>query len=179
METVMLLTDHLRHATLGVNATLEAVVRRSIHAAPKPLALIIDPYRSGEEASNRCARWEEPTKHPALYLVVDGPVEADPEVKTVDRDAHVTVAIRHIVQVGDEARSNVAAALTMKAIELSLKHFCADDAAGRAARGEGSARSVYVIAAERAEYGEWSERVGLSLANAVFTVEFHVRDYAP
>lgn len=174
METVMLLTDHLRDVTWGVNAMLADVPRRAEHPAPPSIALIVDPYRDAQ-----CARFDAPSKYPALYVLPDGPVPTTPEVATVYRDADVSVAVRYIVREENEDKSAIAAALTMKALERSFRAFFDDTAYGRTARGEDSGRYVYVMEVNTMRYGPWREAVGAAMAVQAFGLDLKVRDEAP
>jgi len=99
---------------------------------------------------------------------------------TLDRDGVVPVDLYFINALGDEARNMVAGEFAMKAIEMSLVEFNAEDEYGRLARGDESTQKVYVISCDGFTWGPWKERVGKTAETSyLMSLVFSVRDYAP
>lgn len=156
----------------GVNAQLAALPRLPGHEAAPRVEHIADPF-----SDKACAQWKEPARYPALYVMPDGPVDAEGEVATRYREiASCAVGVRYLVREGDEDRSARHAAYTLEAIARSLRLLMADDETGRAARTVGQ---FYIKQANAMTYGPWREAVGASVAVAVFAVDFAVRNNQP
>ena len=170
---------HLRDATRGVNAMLATVPRWSGHQAPPALEIITSPFDEDPDGhADRCARTEAPSRFPALYVVPDGPFEAQGEVSVRTRKAFdVALAIRYLVSDANQARVSARnAAYTMEALSKSMKLLLADDNYGRDARTQ---RDQHIQMCNRMTYGPWNESVGAARAIAIFALSYEIVNEQP
>lgn len=198
MASVRYVTDWLAADVGGgvsrLNSYQAAVTRFAGDAAPPAIAVITDPYRKGNINSDLCARFQPPNAYPALYVMPDGPVPTEGEVGQTGgpRDSQVSLVMRYIVRSSDMGLSNQQAAYAMKALEQAMHAFFADDATGRAARGDGNAVGIGIIACDDGQadhpvfgkkagmaYGPWKEALGDAVAVQAFSVMMLVRDSNP
>lgn len=161
----------------GVNAYARKVPVLDGHARPREIKLVTTPYRLDADGE-RCAEWKEPRAYPALYVNPDGPVGAEGEVGTINRDApSLAIAVRLLLEGGE---SNVARQLEseylLRAIVQSVCDFNGETAEARAAR---QLNSIEVRLCNAITFGTWAEAVGDAKAVAVVGCDFYVRDHAP
>jgi hypothetical protein len=178
LEVVRALTAWLRDPVTGANAQLGAIPRDADHAAgsvPAAVATVTCPYEPDADG-DACAKWLAPSQLPALYVTPDGPVVAEGEVATVNRQSEDVAVVVRFLAPGDDAASRAASAYALRAVIRSLRGFNADTAAGRAAR---SRNGIQILTCSRITFGPWNETVGQSRAVAIVGAEFVVRDVLP
>lgn len=175
---------------MRINAEMALVPRFPGDAAPPDLQLVTHPYTPGDLASDRAARGEAPQQYPALYVLPDGPIPAEGEISPGDhRDCVPSIATKYIVAKNDYGQAQQWAAYAMKALERCAYQFFYDDAAGRAARGDGHASGIEVLQCGYDDhdfghrvgmaYGPWKEEIGMAMTAQVFTLMMVVRDHNP
>lgn len=171
LETLRATTDWLNNATKGFNALIVTLpVDAGDEGLRKTAAFINDQTRD-----DRVAITSDPPNTPALYVVSDGPVGAEGEVKTIYRDAdHVAVAIRYIINNADDAEANAQVLYALRAIMRSIRELMRNENIAARTRN-----SVVIESCQSATFGRVEESAGAAVAAGAVVVVFKVRDKSP
>jgi hypothetical protein len=170
LEPIRITADWLGHATYGVNAKLTALA--AILDTPEEVPqvrLIADSTRDDAVLSER-----DPIKLPAIYVTSDGPVTAEGEVGTVNRDAKVAVAVRVILAKGETAKAVAQTHHLLRAVVLSLRELMRNDNVASRLMND-----IQILSAAELTFGRINEAVGAATATGAVTAVYDVRDNAP
>lgn len=172
LETVRMVTDHLKDPDEGVDACLALIEKDDPKdAKPEKVGFIGD-----ETRDEVVAGWLAPPRLPALYVSIDGPMAVQGETPTFDyRDtmdgSGVAVAVRFLQKEPTKRKAVQERCYVIRAVVMSLTRLLN--------KGTSNIRNgIEMIAAERIDYGRWREAVGDCEVTAAVVVMFKTRDNA-
>jgi hypothetical protein len=171
LEPVRCVTDWLNDATYGFNAKIAALDCDVVDQGKR----LTSPFIKDGTRDDRVLTQADPPKTPALYVNVDGPLNAEGEVKTIYRDAdNVTIAIRYLIKNADTAEAATQTMLALRAIVRSIRDLMRNE--NLAAR---TRNNILIISCSKITYGQIEETVGNTVATGAVVCVFVVRDKAP
>lgn len=157
LEIIRIVTDRLKHPTLGVNAMLAKLSKDlPTDVKPRPVHWIGDDTRDEIVASR-----QDPPGLPALYVMEDGPLSMEGETPTGShrdtlQNAGVAIAVRYLEADADSFKANQARHQTIRAALQSLTTLLDETPDEDVLVRNG----IQWISLERVDAGRWQEKVG-------------------
>lgn len=125
LETIRCVVSGLTDGTIGVNAMIDGLTLEGGDARPDHVT-VYDSVRHGWVARKTFALTNMNATLPGVAVFVTNVEVLTPEIETVVRDAHITVALAHLAEKSATEVGNYNALQTIRAILRFLRAFSAN-----------------------------------------------------
>lgn len=171
VETIRCVTDWLNNGSYGFNVQIATL---PVDVGDETRRITVQFIADGTR-DDRALRQEDPPKAPAIYVNIDGPLNAEGEVKTIYRDAdNVAISIRYIIKNADNAEATTQTMYALRAIVRSIRELMRNGNVAARTRN-----NVLIESCSGITYGQIEETAGNAVATGAVVAMFNVRDQAP